>query len=98
MTKVVKWYQKYNTWTTIMAILAPMAGGELVAAFTNFPLPVWVHGAVGICAFTLLVLKAVVKDVDGNGIVDIFQKKINNGKINRVLPEKQESEGEKTEG
>ncbi len=75
MTRVAKWYKKYNTWKTIMGILTPIAGGEVVAAFANVHLPAWVHVTVGFCALALLVLKGVVKDDDGNGILDIFQKK-----------------------
>ena len=76
MTNVVKWYKKYDTWNRVIAILTPIAGGEIVAAFANVQLPTWVHVVVGFSALALLVLKVFVKDEDGDGILDALQKKI----------------------
>lgn len=83
MTKVIKWYQKYNTWNTVLGILTPIAGGELAAAFAGVQLPAWAHSIAGFCALAVIVLRVVVKDVDGNGIIDILQNKVKQPKQNQ---------------
>lgn len=75
MTKVIKWYKKYNTWQTVISVLSPIAGGEVVAFFTGFALPTWVHVTVGFIAVALFYLRMFAVDKNGNGIIDSFEKK-----------------------
>lgn len=75
MTKVIKWYQKYNTWNTVLMVLTPISSGELIAFFANIELPSWVHVVVGLCAGVVLYLKMFMKDENHNGIIDQFEKK-----------------------
>jgi len=65
-----KWYRKMAVWKVVLAILTPLGGGELVLLFANVQLPAWVHVLAGTCAVFLLILKGIVKDVDGDGYVD----------------------------
>ena len=70
MTKVVKFWKRYNTWQTVIKILTPIASGELIAFFVNFELPTWVHVFVGCIAVALFYLKMFVKDENKDGIID----------------------------
>lgn len=70
----VKWHHKVNTWNKVIMYLSPLAGGEVLALFANFPLPVWVHGVVGVSAAVVLYLKMFVKDENKDGIIDHFQE------------------------
>lgn len=70
MTKVVKFWKRYNTWQTVIKVLTPIASGELIAFFAKFELPNWVHGIAGFIAVLLFYLKMFVKDENKDGIID----------------------------
>lgn len=74
--KKIKWHHKVNTWNKVIMYLSPLAGGEVLALFANFPLPTWVHGVVGVSAALVLYLKMFVTNADKNndGIIDHFQE------------------------
>lgn len=68
--KAVRWYQSMKTWKVVMAVLTPVASGEVLAFFAKVELPVWVHTLVGGSALLLLYVKIFVKDENNDGIVD----------------------------
>jgi hypothetical protein len=72
--KKVKWYQKVNSWNKVIMYISPLAGGEVLAFFTNFALPAWVHAVFGVSATVVLYLKMFVKDENKNGVIDHFDK------------------------
>ena len=74
MTKVIKWYKKYNTWNTVLMVLTPISGGEIIAFFSHVEIPVWAHAIVGVCAGLVLYMKMFMKDENNNGIIDAFEK------------------------
>jgi len=65
-----KWFRRMKFWNLVMAVLTPLSGGELVIIFAKIDLPAWVHVVAGVCALLTLILKGVIKDVDGDGLID----------------------------
>lgn len=75
MSNIYKWYEKYNTWKTVLAVCTPIATGEVANYFGAITLPNWVHVITGSAATIVLFTKLFFTDNNGNGITDRFEKK-----------------------
>lgn len=71
---IYKWYEKYNTWRTVISVLTPLATGEIAAFYGAITLPEWFHYIAGTAATLVLFVKLVFTDANNNGIVDKFEK------------------------
>ena len=72
---IPKWYARMAFYKVLIGILGSVTSVEFLAYFRDVKLPAWAHTSIGVCALFLIVIRALAKDEDGDGTIDILQKK-----------------------
>lgn len=73
MTKVIKFWQKFNFWTKLKATFATLGVGGEISLFIGESHEKW-KWLVGGATLLSILITNFIEDKDNNGIVDIFQK------------------------
>lgn len=76
MNKMTKWWKRFSFWDKVRMILASLGAGGELTLFLVDSYPEWKLVAGG-ATFVTIILTYGFRDENKNGIVDLFEKKIN---------------------